>query len=134
MSVFVRTRKEHCPPHVHAECPDGWEARFTFSYLNEEVDFWDFPKKPKKTPTTQDLNVVCHAVHQHLVKCRARFWAVVGDICLRNKRIILSSDGAATVSSPRKRGGIQVVEGSYDSARQEVTIHLADGTHQIISP
>ena len=130
IEVVVRTRNEHCPPHVHADCTqDGWDARFKFSFLDDDVSFWDVRAK-QKTPTVATLNQVGAAIYEELAVIRKRWWEVKATTCLDNAFVYLSGKSMA-LRDTRLRDAVQVVRASYDPSRSELFLELADGTNHV---
>ncbi len=128
--VVVRTRDEHCPPHVHADCsPEGWSARFKFSFYSDDVEFWDLqPDYPKKPPSRARINKIGQAVFDNLTKIRGRWWEVMGTTCLINQY-------ASIVNEKLILGGHkdakQIGAASYSHVSHELNVIFKDGsTHR----
>jgi hypothetical protein len=113
IDVVVRTRGEHCPPHVHADCAaEGWDARFRFSFLDDEVEYWD--TRPKhRAPSLATLNRVGAVVFANLAACRRRWWETMRTTCLRNQSVRRVSDKLVPCS-PAAPGVRRVAAASYD--------------------
>ena len=130
IEVVVRTRNEHCPPHVHADCAqEGWDARFKFSYLDDEISFWDIRAK-RKVPTIYALNQVGTAIYEKLADIRIRWWEVKGTACLDNAFVYTSGKNLA-LRDNRTRDAVQVVRATFDPSRSELSVELADGTNHV---
>ena len=130
IDVMVRTRDEHCPPHLHADCRDGWEARYEFSFLSDEVTFWDI--KGSVFPTRATLNGLGMAIVQNLPKIRARWWGLMNTTCLEN-RFVKVSGVTVTLSERKHKGAIQIAKAFYDPTEQETSLILSDGSQHIIT-
>jgi hypothetical protein len=132
VEVVVRTRAEHCPPHVHAECaPEGWSARFTFSFIADEVALWDFqPERPAREPSRARLNELGLAIYQNLALIRNRWWQVMGTVCLDRRFVQPIAGGGWRVIKARgqRQGLAQVGSARYDPVTQTLTLSLTDGT------
>ena len=132
VEVVVRTRDEHCPPHVHADCQaEGWSARFTFSFADDDVSFWDFqPKNPKRPPSMHQLDRIGVAVSANLTAVRFRWWQVMRTTCLRN-RYVITKNGAITMVLPTNaKGGSkdnQIIEATYVADDEVTRIKLKSG-------
>jgi len=131
VEIVVRSPGEHCPPHVHADCvAEGWDARFRFSYLDDEVEYWDTRPK-RRAPSRATLNRVGIAVFGNLATCRRRWWEVMRTTCLRNQPV-RPSRGKLVPCSPTAPGSGRVTAASYDPSTQELIVDLADGsTHRL---
>lgn len=138
IEIVVRTRDEHCPPHVHADCtPDRWEARYKFNFLDDEVTHWDTTPL-HNAPTKATLDKVGASIYGSLAKIRKRWWQVMGTTCLENlyvNRVTVIENGKATVKlifgNAGAKGVVQVMTAAYDPATQILTATLSDGTpHQ----
>ncbi len=129
--VVVRTRDEHCPPHVHAECTDGWDARFKFSYLNNDVDFWDIKPAHGARISASLIQEVGDAIAQHVEQCRTRFWEVLRTTCLVNKSAVVSGKDVSLCDWHHTRK--KVAEAAYCPESRTTKITFADRTmHEIV--
>lgn len=125
VEVVVRTRGEHCPPHVHADCPsDGWDSRFVFTFLNDDVIYWDTVYRRKK-PSKALLNRIGVAIHAHLPACRERWWQARQTTCLEN-RYVCFIGRTMSFCSRAAEGASKVVSATYDPGTRTVTVLLAD--------
>ncbi len=126
IDVVLRTRDEHCPPHVHADCAgEGWSARYRFWFLSDDVQFWDFqPERPHRRPRQATLNEVGQAIYENLPAIRMRWWEVMGTVCLDNQLFVPIAQNQAqrTTRVLRIRGG------SYEPIRQILRLILSDGS------
>jgi hypothetical protein len=54
--VFLKTRDEHCPPHVHiGHRGEGWEAKIGFSYIDDTVSVMEiYPSRGRPTLATMN--------------------------------------------------------------------------------
>jgi len=131
VEIVVRTRGEHCPPHVHADCAaDKWDARFRFSFLNDEVEYWD-TRPRQRAPSLITLNRVGAAVFANLAACRSRWWETMRATCLPNQ-LVRPIRGTLEACSPAVAGARRVTAASYDPSARVVMVDLADGsTHRL---
>jgi hypothetical protein len=130
IDVVVRTRGEHCPPDVHADCAaEGWDARFRFSFLDDEVEHWDTRPK-RRAPNLATLNRVGAVIFANLAACRRRWWETMRTTCLHNQPVRLLG-GKLMPCSPAAPGAGRVTAASYDPSTREPVVDLADGsTHR----
>lgn len=95
--VELRTRDEHCPPHVHVENEEVlWEARLAFSFVSDEIRLMDVDPV-EDAPTTRTIDRIKSAIAVNLPTCRAAWWAMAGTCCLDNRWSRLAPDGRVTV-------------------------------------
>lgn len=61
VGVFLRTRGEYCPPHVHiGNRGEGWEARIQFSYVDDAVSVMEvYPVRGKPSIATLNAHPEC---------------------------------------------------------------------------
>lgn len=134
IEVVVRTRDEHCPPHVHADCsPEGWNARFKFDFVSNDVEFWDFqPTNPRKIPSRAKLDAVGEAIFENLMVIRRRWWEVMGTVCLENRYVQITSDEFILVKRSRNAQGVfQVSHAGYDPETQLLIVTFTDGQKHV---
>ena len=95
VTMVLYSRDEHCPPHVHAVCePEGWSARYRFSFVDDGVEFWDLsPTFPRKPPSRGRLGEIGEAVAGRLPQMRRRWAAVFGRLCLDNAYGVVTASG-----------------------------------------
>ena len=131
VEVVVRSRGEHCPPHVHADCsPEGWSARFKFFFTLDDVMFWDFqPDNPQREPSASRLDGIGLAISQNLARIRQRWWEVMATTCLENQYVHQTANGLLVIENKRLRKGLpKVRSATYEPATQTVTVILTNGT------
>ncbi|WP_207460855.1 hypothetical protein [Azospirillum sp. SYSU D00513] len=129
IEIVVKTRGEHCPPHVHADCDaEGWSARFKFYFESDDVDFWDLrPRNARKAPQASVLDEVGEAVYRNLVQVRKRWWEVMGTVCLSNQYVHCRA-GKIIVLERFEKGALQILEAAYEPSRKTLRVGLSDGS------
>lgn len=126
--VELRTRDEHCPPHLHVENEEvPWEARLAFSFISDAVRLMDVDPM-ENAPSTRTIDRIKAAFVNNLPKCRAEWWAKVGTCCLDNRWTRLSQDGILIVLTKREAGATQIGRTIYDPQAGQVTLTMKDGT------
>jgi hypothetical protein len=121
--IAVLTRGEHCPPHVHVGTP-RWDARFQFSFWNNNVWLWDVT--PEKTdPTVGLLEDLRQAIKEpkNLRCAREHWWNSRQTVCLNNQQW----DGESQeVVSPKtkKKGAKSIISAHFDLPRYRTFIEL----------
>ena len=92
LHVELRTRDEHCPPHVHVENEEvPWEARLAFSFVSDVIRLMDVDPIGD-APGTRAIDRIKAAIVNNLPKCRAEWWMKVGTCCLDNRWVRVSRD------------------------------------------
>src|SRR5690349_11875749 len=83
--VWVNSR-DHCDPHVHCgDKSDSWEARVRFSFINNNVDFWDVLSDA--SPGRAVFGEIERQLIPYLRACRTEWWnnfSASFGCCLRN--------------------------------------------------
>ena len=126
--VELRTRDEHCPPHVHVENEEvPWEARLAFSFIDNAVRLMDVDPI-EDAPNTRTIDRIKVAIAANLPQCRAEWWARVGTCCIDNRWVLASSAGAVTVLAKRGTGAVQIGRAIHEPSAGQVTLFLKDGT------
>ena len=126
--VELRTRDEHCPPHVHVENEEvPWEARLVFSFIDNAVRLMDVDPI-EDAPSTRTIDRIKAAIAANLPKCRAEWWARVGTCCIDNRWTQVSRDGTVTVLAKRETGAVQIGRAIYELSPGQVTPIMKDGT------
>ena len=70
LHVELRTRDEHCPPHVHVENGEvQWEARLAFSFVSDVIRLVDVDPVGD-APGTGRLTRIKVAIVNNVPKCR----------------------------------------------------------------
>ena len=78
---------DHCDPHVH--CWDkawSWEARIRFSFMNNQITFWDF-LWARNNPRSSVITEIIRQIGPYLPKCRGDWWQYYSGsfgCCLKN--------------------------------------------------
>ena len=76
--VELRTRGEHCPPHVHVgneEVP--WEARLAVSFVSDVIRLMDVDPIGD-APSMRTIDQIKAAIGNNLPTRRAEWWIKVG--------------------------------------------------------
>jgi len=106
--VELRTRDEHCPPHLHVENEAApWEARLAFSFIGNDVRLMDVDPI-EDAPNARTVDRIKAAIAANLPKCRRAWWAMSGTCCIDNRWAQVSRDGTVTVLARREAGAIAV--------------------------
>lgn len=109
----MRTRDEHCPPHVHVEHEAArWEARLAFSFIDNVVRLMDVDPVVN-APSMRMIDRIKAAIATDLAKCRAKWWAIVGTCCIDNRWIQVSGEGKVTLLAKREAGAAQIGNAIY---------------------
>lgn len=87
--IVVVNTDDHCDPHIH--CWDkavSWEARILFSFMNNNVTFWNFVTS-HNNPRSSVINEIIRQLGPHLIRIRDEWWqhyaSTIG-CCLRNSQ------------------------------------------------
>jgi hypothetical protein len=127
LHVELRTRDEHCPPHLHVENEEvPWEARLAFSFVSDVVRLMDIDPI-EHAPGTRTIDRIKAAIAANLPKCRAEWWAKVGTCCLDNRWVCVSQDGTVTVLARREKGAIQIGTVTYEPRTGAMMLTMKDG-------
>jgi hypothetical protein len=128
LHVEMRTRDEHCPPHVHVENEEiPWEARLGFSFVSDLVDLMDIDPI-RGAPGTRTIDAIKSAIHANLPVCRATWWITVGTCCLDNRWVHISRSGTLTLLRGRTPDAIQIRTTAFDPQGAMVTLIAKDLT------
>lgn len=101
IDVVIRTRDEHCEPHVHAfHVGQGWELRVFFSYVSDEII--DVELLHGKLPKQAVVQTIMDKVIDHLDKAREFFWDAVHNVCLDNQYIVVANGVARSATQDIK--------------------------------
>ncbi len=131
--VELRTRDEHCPPHVHVENEEvPWEARLAFSFVSDAIRLMDVDPI-KDAPSTRTIDRIKAAIVSNLPRCRAAWWAKVGMCCLDNRWAQISQDGTVTVLARREKGAIQIGAAAYEPQTEQMTLTMMDGARFVMT-
>ena len=125
VDVVVRTRGEHCPPHVHAIClPEGWGARFRFSFLNDDVIHWDIHMR-SRAPTSALLTRIGRLVRMNLEPVRMRWWNTMRTTCL-DRQFSQVAEGRLTLCGRSAAGARQIASATYEPVSRVLVVRFAD--------
>jgi hypothetical protein len=132
LHVELRTRDEHCPPHVHVENRAvPWEARLVFSFVSDLVRLLDIDPI-EDAPSTRTIDWIKTAIAANLSRCRAEWWAKVGTACLDNRWVLVLRDGMVTILARREKGAIQIGTATYEPRTGKTTLITKDGARLAI--
>lgn len=82
--ISVLLRDEHCPPRVHVRGA-GWDARFRFSFLDDDVELWDVDPERRTPPGAVLLGIRAALMQRHyLARARRIWWEKIQTVCLEN--------------------------------------------------
>jgi len=130
--VELRTRDEHCPPHVHVEDEEvPWEARLAFSFIGNAVRLMDVDPI-EDAPSTRTIDRIKAAIASNLPRCRTEWWTRVSTCCVDNRWIRVSRNGTVTVLARREVGAVQTGRAVYASGTRQVTLVMKDGTSLVM--
>ena len=130
IDIVIRTRDEHCEPHVHAfHTGQGWELRVFFSYVSDEIIGVELchGKMPEQTLVQSGMNKVI----DHLDEALELFWGAVRNVCLDNKHIVVEK-GVARTAMPNARGAVLVKTARYIVASKSIEYEIS-GTTPLIA-
>ena len=126
VTVVVKSR-DHCPPHVHAECKaEKWDALFEFSFIHNEISLMDI-RPIRNAPSISLINDISHSIGEHLSSCRSQWWPAMGTVGLDNAWVI-ARHGQIKECHKTLLGASQVKNASYDAVTGEVTVSLVNET------
>lgn len=127
--VELRTRDEHCPPHVHVEKEAvPWEARLAFSFVDDTVRLMDVDSI-NGAPSTRMIDRIKAAIGANLARCRAEWWARVGTCCIDNRWSRISLESTVIVLAHRQVGAVQIRSAIYNPQARQVALAFKDGTN-----
>jgi hypothetical protein len=127
LQAELRTRDEHCPPHLHVENEAvPWEARLAFSFVSDVVRLMDIDPI-EDAPSARTIDRIKAAIAMNLPRCRAEWWGKVGTCCLDNRWMKVSQNGMVTVLARREKGAIQIGTATYESQAEQLTLTMKDG-------
>lgn len=124
--VVIRTR-DHCPPHVHALCrAEGWEAKITFSFLDDGVELRELVvARGGRDPGLAVVNLVARAIATERARCREEWWRIYQTTCLENKW--LAGGPAFSLATKKVAGARQVRFARYNPATLRLQIGFTSG-------
>jgi len=122
VQIWINSR-DHCGPHVHCgDKSDTWEARIKFSFINNDVTFWDVLSH--NDPGQSVFVEIEKQLIRYLRACRQEWWknfsATIG-CCLQN------TNHADTVGHLRR-----ISTANYDSATNSTELVFTNGFHRIV--
>lgn len=127
LHVELRTRDEHCPPHLHVENVEvPWEARLAFSFVSDVVRLMDIDPV-EGAPSTRTIDRIKLAIVANLPRCKAEWWAKVGTTCLDNRWVQVVPEGMVTILARREKGAIQIGTATYEPRTGQTTLTMKDG-------
>ncbi len=132
--VFLKTRDEHCPPHVHiGHRGEGWEAKIGFSYVDDTVSVMEiYPSRGR--PTLATMNAAMAEIVANLTDCRSKWLKVVPDLDLNNKWVQISADGKVRLLRQKTKKAVRIQSASYDPGTCVVTLRMQDGfEHKVVA-
>ncbi|MCU1759398.1 DUF4160 domain-containing protein [Pseudomonas sp. 14P_8.1_Bac3] len=82
VSMVIKARDEHCPPHAHVDT-GSWSARFKFSFWHNGVELWDVVPHTNRPPVAV-LEGLRDTLRQpaHLRRARTVWWEKLHTVCL----------------------------------------------------
>ncbi len=111
IDIIVRTRDEHCEPHVHVlHEGDGWELRIYFSFATSQIE--ELELYHGTAPKEKIVQACMDKVIDNLDKARELFWDAVQNVCLDNKFIAINS-GVIQVADSKSPGAVQIKTARY---------------------
>jgi hypothetical protein len=114
IEIVIRTRDEHCEPHVHVfHTGQDWELRVFFSYVSRQIT--DVELLHGRVPRQAIVQAVMNKVIDNLDRVREVFWDAVQTVCLDNKYIAVVNGVAQTARRE-----------AADALRVETARYLAD--------
>jgi hypothetical protein len=121
-NIVIKTRNEHCEPHVHAyNVQQNWEFKVYFSFISVTPPamvgrlFKVIAGKPSK----RQLEEVVNEVYLNLHRYRRAWWSVVGKACLSNQYVVLV-DGFLMEAMPGTSGAVRVHSASFNPSTAEI--------------
>jgi hypothetical protein len=118
IDIIVRTRREHCEPHVHAiHGGEGWELRIFFSYVTAGIV--DVELYCGSTPKKKVIQACMNKVIDKLDKARKLFWEAVQKVCLDNQFVAIV-DGVIEPASVHSPGAMRVKSARYDVKKKSI--------------
>jgi hypothetical protein len=119
-NLILRTRDEHCDPHIHAFNKSGnWELRVFFSYADNDLVHNSFDILTGM-PMQSQINSVIQSMNAHIDKCRAEWWSAVSSVCLGNKYVTVPASGVLTKQANAGVGIFLIDTAKYLAATKTV--------------
>lgn len=111
MEFVVRTRDEHCEPHVHVyHLGQGWELRIFFSYISPQVTGIEL--RHGRVPARSMVQIVISKVTRHLDKARELFWRAAHTVCLDNRYVLVVA-GVVRAAQRETAGAVRIRVARY---------------------
>lgn len=122
IEIVVRTRDEHCEPHVHVyHLGQDWELRVFFSYVSDQI--MDIELLHGHTPKQGVVQAIMDKVIDHLDKARELFWQAVGTVCLENQYILVVN-GVAQAARQETTDAMRVTAARYIASTQSIEFEV----------
>ena len=121
-NIVIKTRNEHCEPHVHAyNVQQNWEFKVFFSFISVTAPaiVGKFFKIIAGKPTKKQLEEVIDEVYFNLAIYRRAWWSAVGKVCLSNQYVVVV-DGFLRESMPATRGAVRIHSASFNPSTAEI--------------
>lgn len=113
LEIWIRTRGEHPPPHVHVEHQaQGWEIKVEFSYIENQPLTYLVHHVGGKLASQAQLNGLAAEIMKSRRECRDAWWRHVADAGLKNKRVVINQ-GCVSPAKPGAFGSILVATADY---------------------
>ena len=113
--------RDHCPPHATCRDTAGrWEARLTFSFLDQAVGLLSLIPL-QNHPGHRVINELAQGVQRNLSECRRRWWSYQ-----RNNPAMVAQ-GPCCVNN-HAMAGATIISADYDPATCTTRVCLSDGT------
>jgi hypothetical protein len=122
-NIVVKTRNEHCEPHVHAyNVQQNWEFKVFFSFASASASAADgkFYKVLVGKPAKKQIEEVLNDVYSDLNSYRSAWWSVVGKVCLGNRYVVVI-DGTVHEAKASTEGAERVHSASFNPAKAELS-------------
>lgn len=121
-NIVVKTRNEHCEPHVHAfNVQQDWEFKVFFSFASAAAPVAEgkFFKVLAGKPAKRQIEEVVNDVYSDLNSYRCAWWSVIGKTCLGN-RYVQVINGVLHEAKASTKGAECVHSASFNPASAEV--------------
>ena len=121
-NIVIKTRNEHCEPHVHAyNVQQNWEFKVFFSFISvtARAIVGKFFKVIAGKPSKKQVEEVINDVYFNLDTYRRAWWSVVGKVCLSNQYVV-AVDGFLMEAMPGTRGAVRAHSASFNPSTAEI--------------
>lgn len=120
VEIWIRTRGEHPPPHVHIEHPgQRWEIKVEFSYIENQPSTYTVHHLGGSLPSKGVINALAFEIMKSRRDCREVWWHHVADAGLKSKRVVIRH-GWACPARADTVGAILVITADYDAPSERV--------------